>query len=215
LVFEFVSNGSLEDRLHGGDKRCTLSLLKRLDIAIGSAEALSHIHSRADHVHGDVKPANILLDDELNPKVSDFGSSKLLSINNYARAVAGDTRYMDPVYMKTHHFTVKSDVYSYGVVLLELITRRMAKYENRCLPIDFVKCFKHDGSGRKMYDQEMFSDDDAQSQHCMQCVDRISMLAIRCLKEDQEERPTMAEVVEELKQVREMACGGSSSSEAS
>jgi serine/threonine protein kinase len=216
LVFEFVSNGSLEDRLHGGDKRYTLSLLKRLDIAIGSAEALSHIHSHGDHVHGDVKPANILLDDDLIPKVSDFGSSKLLSVDRYARAVAADRSYVDPVYEKTDHFTVKSDVYSFGVVLLELITRKTAKYDgNRYLPLDFVKCFKDEGSGRKMYDVEVFSGDDAQSQRNMECLDRISMLAVRCLKEDVEERPTMVEVVEDLKQVREMACGGSSSAEAS
>lgn len=216
LVFEFVSNGSLEKRLHDGDKRYTLSLLKRLDIAIGSAEALSHIHSHGDHVHGDVKHANILLDDDLNPKVSDFGSSKLLSVNRYAMAVAADTRYIDPVYTKTEHFTVKSDVYSFGVVLLELITRKKARYDgNRSLPLDFVKCFKDEGSGRKMYDREVFSGDDAQSQCYMQCLDRIGMLAVRCLKEDLEKRPTMAEVVEELKQAKDMACGGSSSSQTS
>jgi hypothetical protein len=66
-----------------------------------------------------------------------------------------------------------------------------------------------------MYDVEVFSGDDAQSQRNMECLDRISMLAVRCLKEDVEERPTMVEVVEDLKQVREMACGGSSSAEAS
>ncbi|XP_066342414.1 wall-associated receptor kinase 2-like [Miscanthus floridulus] len=214
LVFEFVSNGSLEKRLHDGDKRYTLSLLKRLDIAIGSAEALSHIHSHGDHVHGDVKPANILLDDDLNPKVSDFGSSKLLLLKT-KELYAGQS-YIDPVYTKTDHFTVKSDVYSFGVVLLELITRKKARYDgNRSLPLDFVKCFKDEGSGRKMYYREVFSGDDAQSQCYMQCLDRIGMLAVRCLKEDLEKRPTMAEVVEELKQAKDMACGGSSSSQTS
>ena len=191
LVYELVSNGSLEKRLHDGDKRFTLSLLKRLDIAIGSAEALSHIHSHGDHVHGDVKPANILLDDDLNPKVSDFGSSKLLSVNRYAMAVAGDTRYIDPVYMKTRRFTVKSDVYSFGVVLLELITGKTALYDgNTSLPLAFGKCFKDEGSGRKMYDIEVFSGDGAQFQRNMQCLDMIGTLAVRCLEQDVDVRET-------------------------
>jgi len=215
LVFELVSNGSLHDALHGDVKPYTLSLLKRLDIAIGSAEALTHIHSHGNHIHGDMKPANILLDKDLKPKVSDFGSSKLLSVDRYARAVAADRSYIDPVYMKTDRFTVKSDVYSFGVVLLELITRKTAKYdENKILPLDFVKCFKDEGSGRSMYDREIFSGDDAESQCNMKCLDMISTLAVGCLKEDEEERPTMAEVLEELKQVKVIASGGSSCSEA-
>jgi len=215
LVFELVSNGSLHDALHGDVKPYTLSLLKRLDIAIGSAEGLTHIHSHGNHVHGDMKPANILLDKDLKPKVSDFGSSKLLSVDRYVRAVAADRSYIDPVYLKTDRFTVKSDVYSFGVVLLELITRKTAKYdENKILPLDFVKCFKDEGSGRSMYDREIFSGDDAESQCNMKCLDMISTLAVGCLKEDEEERPTMAEVLEELKQVKVIASGGSSCSEA-
>lgn len=220
LVFEFVRNGSLHDVLHGGgDKHSILSLPKRLDIAIGSAEALSHMHSHGEckHVHGDVKPANILLDDELKPKVSDFGSSKLLSVSKYVKDVAADGAYTDTVYYKTGRFTVKSDVYSFGVVLLELITRKTAKYDtgNRSLPLDFLKCCKEEGSGRIMYDRDIFSSDDAQSERYMECLDRIGALAVRCLKEDVDERPTMAEVVEELKEVKLIACGGSCSDETS
>ncbi|CAM0145558.1 unnamed protein product [Urochloa decumbens] len=211
LVFEFVRNGSLQHILHGGNKP-TLSLPKRLDIAIGSAEALSHMHSHGDynHVHGDIKPANILLDEDLKPKVSDFGSSKLLSVSRYVRDVASDGAYTDTAYYKTGRFTVKSDVYSFGVVLLELITRKTAKYDgNKSLPLDFVRCCKKEGNGRKMYDKDMFLSEDAdQSQrYYTECLDRMGALAVQCLKEDVEERPTMAEVVEELKQVKSVAFG--------
>nr|AIY68239.1 wall-associated kinase [Zea mays] len=217
LVFEFVANGSLEDILHSAKKPCTLSLPERLDIAIGSAEAIAYMHSldNQKRVHGDIKPSNILLDDDLNPKVSDFGSSKLLAIHSYyVRAVAADIGYMDPLYMKTEHFTLECDVYSFGVVLLELITRRRGSwYEqdqqgNKILPIEFVKCFKDHGSGCAMYDSRLdFSGEDTQSRCNKRCLDMIGMLAVRCLKEDKRERPTMAEVVEELKRVKVLLLG--------
>jgi serine/threonine protein kinase len=217
LVFEFVANGSLEDILHSAKKPCTLSLPERLDIAIGSAEAIAYMHSldNQKRVHGDIKPSNILLDDDLNPKVSDFGSSKLLALHSYyVRAVAADIGYMDPLYMKTEHFTLECDVYSFGVVLLELITRRRASwYEqdqqgNKILPIEFVKCFKDHGSGCAMYDSRLdFSGEDTQSRCNKRCLDMIGMLAVRCLKEDKRERPTMAEVVEELKRVKVLLLG--------
>lgn len=213
LVFEYVPNGSLYAVLHGGTDKpaLELSLPSRLDIAIGSAEALAHMHSDGhNHIHGDVKSGNILLDDDLTPKVSDFGSSKLVSIaSKYPKwCVRGDMNYIDPVYLKSGRFTVKSDVYSFGVVLLELITRKTVKYgENNSLPIDFVKSCKEEGNGRKLYDEGIFNQN-AQSHSYTECLHRIGALAVQCLKEDVDERPTMAEVAEELKQVKLLACGG-------
>ncbi|WVZ49247.1 hypothetical protein U9M48_000621 [Paspalum notatum var. saurae] len=214
LVFEFVPNGSLYKVLHGIDHQSPPPpppLPKRLDIAIDSAEALACMHTNGDHtlIHGDVKSANILLDDHLVPKVSDFGSSKLLT-TGYTRFVAADMNYIDPVCLKTGRLTLKSDVYSFGVVLLELITRKKAKYGDNSLPIDFVKSWKVDGNGRSMYDTELFSGV-VESQCYMQCLHQVGALACQCLKEDADERPAMLEVLKELKQVWETAFGGSCS----
>jgi serine/threonine protein kinase len=215
LVFEFVPKGSLHSILHGAGKTLPLSLPVRLDIAIGSAEALAYMHSHGghNHVHGDVKSGNILLDDNLTPKVSDFGSAKLVSIaSRYSKwCISGDMSYIYPIYIKSGRFTEKSDVYFFGVVLFELFTRKSAKYGDNSLYLDFIRSFKEDGNGRKLYDEEILSGDDARSHHHMECLGRISRLAVHCLKEDVDERPTMAEVVEELKEVKAIANGGSSS----
>ncbi|CAO2145159.1 unnamed protein product [Urochloa humidicola] len=208
LVLEYVSNGSLYSVLHCGSTPSVLPLSVRLDIAIGSAQALAYMHSHGGRslVHGDVKTGNILLGDNLTPKVSDFGSSKLESMARHGNVgIMGDLSYIDPVYKATGHFTHKSDVYSFGVVLLELITRKTAKYgnNNNSLPVDFVKSCKEEGNGRKMYDRDIIlSDGEALSHHYVECLDQIGMLAVRCLKEDRDERPSMAEVVEELMQVK-------------
>jgi len=215
LVFEFVPRGSLYSVLHGTGKMHPLSLPVRLNIAIGSAEALAYMHSHGghNHVHGDVKSGNILLDDNLTPKVSDFGSAKLVSVaSRYSKwCVSGDMSYIDPIYIKSGRFTEKSDVYSFGVVLLELVTRKPAKDGENSLYIDFIKLCKDEGNGRKLYDEEILSGDDARSHHHMECLDMISKLAVQCLKEDLDDRPTMAEVVEKLKRVKAIATGGSCS----
>ncbi|CAO2142964.1 unnamed protein product [Urochloa humidicola] len=90
------------------------------------------------------------------------------------------------------------------MVLLELITRKTVKYgENRShsLPMDFIKSCKEKGNGREMYDKEILSHDGTQCHHCIECLDKIGDLIVRCLKEDVDERPTMEQVVDELTQV--------------
>ncbi|KAM3392691.1 hypothetical protein ACQJBY_013703 [Aegilops geniculata] len=198
LVYEFVPRGSLHDVLHGDNKN-PLPLEKRLDIAIYSAIALGYMHSEASQrtiLHGDVKSGNILLDDGFTPKVSDFGTSRLMSIDkDHTNWVVRDSSYIDPVYMKTGLLTEKSDVYSFGIVLLELVTRKKARYDgNQSLPLDYVKV-SMGGAAREMFDPEVASG----AKENEECLEEVGKIAVQCLKDDVNDRPTMSEVAERLK----------------
>lgn len=127
LVYEFVPQGSLHDVLHRDNIKVSLSLDKRLSIAAGTAEGLAYMHSKTSTtiLHGDIKPSNILLDNNFNAKISDFGISRLIAIDKtHTKFVVGDMCYMDPTYLRSGLLTKQSDVYSFGVTVLELLTRK-------------------------------------------------------------------------------------------
>ncbi|CAM0958418.1 unnamed protein product [Alopecurus aequalis] len=196
-VHEYAANGSLSDILHG-KKFKMLHIDLRLDIAIGSAEGLRYMHSRGVR-HGDVSVANILLDENLTPKISDFELSQLLNVDEtFARIVIGNRRSIDPVYLKTGLLTLKSDVYSFGVVLVELITRRenTSSEDPASLIVKFCKCYEVEKNGGAMFDKEITAAED------ISALEEIGQLAIECLKEGVEERPDMTEVTEQLVMIR-------------
>ncbi|VAH71524.1 unnamed protein product [Triticum turgidum subsp. durum] len=196
LVYEFAANGSLSDILHI-NKRQKLSAELRLDIAIRSAKGLSYMHSQ-DIRHGDVKPDNILLNDKLIPKISDFGLSKLLNLGEkISQKVVGCEGYMDPVFRNTGLLTPKSDVYSFGVVLLELISRKQLVYgQSGSLVIEFRHIYETEQSGRSMFDEEIVTEEN------IMILEEMGKLAVKCLKEHQDGRPEMAEVAEQLVKLR-------------
>uniref|UniRef100_J3N908 Protein kinase domain-containing protein n=1 Tax=Oryza brachyantha TaxID=4533 RepID=J3N908_ORYBR len=207
LVYEFIPKGSLEHVLHGKNLGHALPLQTRLGIAIESAEALAYMHSSANQkiLHGDVKSGNILLDDNFMPKISDFGISRLLSIEkDHASFVIGDTNYMDPVYMQTGLLTEKSDVYSFGIVLLELITRKKPRYDgNKSLPLDFVKSYKTENKAREMLDDEIITQSCTEV-NIINCLEIVSGIAVQCLEQDVDKRPNMKEVSNRLSFAREV-----------
>lgn len=129
LVFEYVPNGTLQDKLHG--KSSVLSWRNRMAIAFQLAQALEYLHEKCplQIVHGDIKPSNILLDHNLNCKLCDFGfakmgfSSTITPSNSRNKLVMmGSPGYTDPHYLRTGIASKKNDVYSYGVIILELVT---------------------------------------------------------------------------------------------
>ncbi|XP_031484153.1 serine/threonine-protein kinase PBL27-like [Nymphaea colorata] len=132
LVYEYMPMGSLEDHLFDIQPgRTPLDWNTRMKIAVGAARGLEYLHDKANPpvIYRDLKSANILLDNEFNPKLSDFGLAKLGPVGgktHVSTRVMGTYGYCAPEYAMTGQLTLKSDVYSFGVVLLELITGRKA-----------------------------------------------------------------------------------------
>ncbi|XP_027148879.1 receptor-like protein kinase 7 [Coffea eugenioides] len=126
LVYEYMPNGSLWDRLHTC-KKLALDWDSRYEIALGAAKGLEYLHHGCDRpvIHRDVKSSNILLDEDLKPRIADFGLAKIVQANattDSTHVIAGTHGYIAPEYGYTHKVNEKSDVYSFGVVLMELVT---------------------------------------------------------------------------------------------
>ncbi|BFG18483.1 hypothetical protein CerSpe_047570 [Prunus speciosa] len=208
LVYEFVTKGTLFNYIHNTSKatKSNNSWEIRLRIATETAGVLSYLHSAASVpiIHRDVKSTNILLDETLTAKVSDFGASRLVPIDQdeLSTMVQGTLGYLDPEYLQTSQLTEKSDVYSFGVVLVELLTRKKAlsfdqPEEERNLAMYFLSALKEDRLLQVL-------DDCIVTEGNIEQLKEVSNLAKRCLRVKGEERPTMKEVAMELEGLRRM-----------
>ncbi|KAJ9558728.1 hypothetical protein OSB04_013342 [Centaurea solstitialis] len=210
LVYEYASRGSLDTYLSDPSKLGQLSWEKRLDICVGVASALDYLHNHValEHriIHRDIKSANILLDENWNAKLSDFGLSKICLANQENTFVvtnlAGTHGYCDPQYQRTGILTKESDVYSFGVVLFEVLCGRLAcdfKYhdERRFLHHFARICYKN-GNIAKIVDYLLRGHIERET------LTVFSAIAYQCLLEAREQRPTIANVALELKKAREI-----------
>ncbi|GFZ02196.1 wall-associated kinase family protein [Actinidia rufa] len=202
LVYEYVSNGTLFQHIHKG--LSWLSWDNRLRIAAEAAGAFAYLHSAASIpiIHRDVKSANILLDDNYVAKISNFGASRLVPLDQtqVTTLVQGTLGYLDPEYFHTSQLTEKSDVYSFEVVLAELLTGKKPLCpdrppEERNLATYFIMSLK----GNKLF---QILEPRVVREGTLEQLQTIGELVKRCLCMKSEDRPTMKELVVELESLR-------------
>ncbi|XP_045801106.1 receptor-like serine/threonine-protein kinase At1g78530 [Trifolium pratense] len=197
LIYELMPNGSLDTLLHGKSKnKKVLDWPTRHRIAVGAARGISYLHHDCiPHIiHRDIKSSNILLDQNMEARVSDFGLATLMEPNktHVSTIVAGTFGYLAPEYFDTGRATVKGDVYSFGVVLLELLTGKKPSdetfMEEGTKLVTWVKSVVQEKKEELVLDSSLGS--------CpMHEVNKVFNIAMMCLEPDPLNRPTMAEVV--------------------
>ncbi|KAL6906244.1 hypothetical protein ACP4OV_003845 [Aristida adscensionis] len=201
LVYEFIPNGTLYHHLHVEGLK-SLSWETRLRIATETSCALAYLHSSISTpiIHRDIKSSNILLDDTLTSKVSDFGASRYIPMDKtgLTTRVQGTIGYLDPMYFYTGRLTEKSDVYSFGVILVELLTRKK--------PFSYLSS---DGEGLVAHFVNLLDEKNLVQILDVQVIEEggkqvqeVAKLAASCIKLRGEDRPTMLEVEHTLKGIQ-------------
>ncbi|VAI24681.1 unnamed protein product [Triticum turgidum subsp. durum] len=199
LVYEYMPFGSLESHLfdvpHG---KPPLDWNTRVKIAVGVAEGLSYLHNVADPpiIYRDMKAANILLDEDFSPKLSDFGLAKVGPVGDRTHVstrVMGTYGYCAPDYVVSGKLTMKSDIYSFGVLLLELITGRRIYDASRPKPeqslLTWSRPFMHDK--RKFH---RLADPALRGSYPPSALNQLVVISIMCLQDQPHVRPIIADV---------------------
>uniref|UniRef100_A0A0E0E6D6 Protein kinase domain-containing protein n=1 Tax=Oryza meridionalis TaxID=40149 RepID=A0A0E0E6D6_9ORYZ len=208
LVYEFMPNKSLDDHLFNR-AHPPLSWRLRLQIMIGAARGLDYLHEGLQEVqviYRDFKAANVLLDADFKPKLSDFGLARegpTEGKTHVSTAVVGTHGYAAPDYIETGHLTIKSDVWSFGVVLYEILTGRRSLEQSR--PAEEQKLLgwvrRHPPESQSF---RSIMDPRLGGRYPAAAARQVARLADRCLVKNPKERPAMREVVEELERVLQM-----------
>jgi hypothetical protein len=209
LVSEYVENGSLADILFNGKSYTLLDWKGRFNISLGVARSLAYLHHECLEwiIHCDVKPENILLDQNFEPKITDFGLAKLLSRggpNQNVSHIRGTLGYIAPEWASGLPITAKVDVYSYGVVLLELLSgTRVSELVDGSDEVHMVRSkLVRTLPDKSEWEEQSWIDDfvDPKLSRPLNYVQARTLirLAISCLDEDRDKRPTMESVVQTL-----------------
>ncbi|CAM0952916.1 unnamed protein product [Alopecurus aequalis] len=202
LVYEFISNGTLYHHLHVEEPNVSLPWADRLRIATETARALAYLHLAVSVpiVHRDIKSQNILLDGTLVAKVSDFGASRCIPVDQTGdeTAIQGTFGYLDPMYFYSGQLTERSDVYSFGVLLMELLTRKKPCSYRSPEDKSLVACFTAllaEGDLASLLDPQAMSEGGKQ-------VEDVATLAAACVRMEGAQRPSMRQVEMALENLR-------------
>ncbi|KAG1339149.1 putative LRR receptor-like serine/threonine-protein kinase [Cocos nucifera] len=205
LVYEFMHNGTLKEHLHGTlTQERHIGWIKRLEIAEDAAKGIEYLHTGCSPavIHRDLKTSNILLDKDMRAKVSDFGLSKPAVDESHVSGVQGTLGYLDPVYCTSQQLTEKSDIYSFGVILLELISGLV-----RCNPFFFDKTLIHVNihlQAKFYYESgeiEAIIDPSLQNDYNdIQSVWKIAEVAVKCIDPQTGDRPSISQVLKEIQE---------------
>ncbi|KAL6585264.1 hypothetical protein OROMI_004553 [Orobanche minor] len=206
ILYGYMTNGSLHDVLHG---TCPLSPLEwnlRCRIALGTAHGLAYLHSDCDPaiVHRDINPTNILLDSEFEPHISDFGIAKLLDKSvgsNTCSRVQGTVGYMAPENAFSIRSNKESDVYAYGVVLLELVTGKKVldpSFGGEMDIVGWVRSVLNEPEDIEAIVDSDLADEFISDPSIRKEVKNTVLIALRCSEKEPSKRPSMRDVVKQL-----------------